>query len=151
MRHVLAKYEFKRFRNGSGHRGGPSYEAAVYGSVLRNLKLTVPVFLGARDTAADGTWLFLEFVDGAVRPDDLPSPEAALKLAARWAARFHVTAPASSLLNRYDATYYGSWPRRASQGLRIWRDRYPWLDFVPSASPGTAGGSGFRASLRHPR
>ena len=46
MRHVLAKYEFKRFRNVSGHRGGPSYEAAVYGSVLRNLKLTVPVFLG---------------------------------------------------------------------------------------------------------
>src|SRR5262249_39928599 len=55
MRYVLAKYDFERFRNVSGHRGGPSYETAVYGSVLRNLKLTVPVFLGARNTAADGT------------------------------------------------------------------------------------------------
>lgn len=135
MRHVLVKYEFKRFRERSGHRGGPSYEAAVYGTVLRNLKLTVPVFLGARDTAADGTWLFLEFVDGAVRPDDLPSPAAGLKLGARWAASFHETAPASSLLKRYDATYYSSWPRRAYQGLRMWRDRYPWLDSFLQQAP----------------
>src|SRR5262249_3689707 len=135
MRRILAKYEFNRFHNGSGHRGGPSYEAAVYGSVLRNLDLTVPVYLGARHTATDGTWLFLEFVDGAVRPDDLPSPEAGLKLAARWAARFHLTARSSPVLNRYGATYYGSWPRRASQSLGIWRNRYPWLNSFLQRAP----------------
>jgi thiamine kinase-like enzyme len=125
---MLAKYEYDRFRNVGSHRGGPSYEADVYRHVLGSVDLPRPRLWGALEQNLDGgTWLFLEFVENAVRADEAADPAEALRRAARWAGLFHSTAKPATCLNRYDAAYYQSWAQRAAEYSSVWHTRYPWL------------------------
>jgi thiamine kinase-like enzyme len=126
---LLAKYEYGRFRNIGGHRGGPSYEADVYRNVLISVDLPRPRLWGVLERAQGaGTWLFLEFIDNAVRPDEAPNPAEPLCRAARWVGLFHSTARLAPSLNRYDADYYRSWAPRAAEYSSVWQTRYPWLE-----------------------
>ncbi|MEO7251006.1 MAG: aminoglycoside phosphotransferase family protein [Arenimonas sp.] len=136
VRRLLAKYEFNRFEDVGGHRGGPAYESRVYSSVLPSVDLTRPAFHGALDRGSEGgTWLFLEFLEAAKRPDDLSSPVEALRGAARWIAHFHESAPRADFLQRYDASYYGKWAARTSQFARPWLDRFGWLEPLLERAP----------------
>lgn len=128
-RRMLAKYEFNRFRDMSGHRGGPAYESGVYRNVLHRLDLTRPSFWGSLDRGrGGGTWLFLEFLEGAMRPDDVASPREALRIAARWSAHFHNTAPRADCLISYDAAYFRQWAVRATQSAVPWFAHCRWLE-----------------------
>jgi aminoglycoside phosphotransferase (APT) family kinase protein len=98
-----------------------AFEAEVYRRVLSHRPLSSARFYGAHTdfVGGGGTWLILEFLDGAV-PASLSSPPAdAVKRAADWAGAFHAgnAAPAAELadlLPRYDAGYYCQWSARAA-------------------------------------
>src|SRR5256885_1391188 len=82
VRRFLVKYESDCFRNVGGHRGGPSYEADVYRQILTPLQLPRPEFVGATHGTEDGNiWLFVEFVEGSTRPDEVQEPIQALRRA----------------------------------------------------------------------
>jgi Phosphotransferase enzyme family len=117
---VLCKYGIERPRFSHGHRRGVAYEAEIYRLVLARLRLTTPRFFGVTvDECTGSTWLFLEFLEDAIRPDDAEDVVDALSRTARWIARFHLahaehaTDRTPSFLSLYDLEYYGSWARRA--------------------------------------
>ena len=136
---VFIKYEGGCSHNSFGHRGGIGYEAEVYRRLLQRLPDFRPRFLGSHvDGESGGTWLFLEYVDGAVRVRDIglnarrSGPPPLLEVA-RWIGRFHRAheAPAAAgefpFVHRYDAAYYRGWARRTSEFARPLQARFPWL------------------------
>lgn len=127
LRRLLVKYESDCFRNVGGHRGGPSYEADVYRQILTPLDLPRPEFVGAHCAEDGSIWLFVEFIDGSARPDDVEEPVRALGQASRWIAQFHKSVRPAPCLNRYDAAYYRQWARRAAEYSVHWQTRYPWI------------------------
>lgn len=101
-----------------GHRGGVSYEAAIYRDVLAPLGVTTPRFLGSWTAPGSrDVCLVLDYIDNSVRLNRTPDPDDALSLAARWLAVFHRdAAPAArtiAALKRYDEAYYLGWAERA--------------------------------------
>jgi hypothetical protein len=138
-RRVFIKYQANRGHESYGHRGDVAYEAEVYQRLLRSLPGFRPRCLGVhKQVSANGTWLILEYVYGAVRVSDIAIRQAArqpkaMAEAARWLGRFHaahesrIREPATSFLKRYDAKYYRGWARRTFEFARPLRQRFPWL------------------------
>jgi len=128
--HML--YKGMHIQNSYGHRGGVTYEAAVYHHVLRPLQASTPTYFGTHsDTATGETWLILEYVDKNVRPSK-ETPDR-LVGAARWIGRFHAAAEERlsnsymSVLNRYDFEYYLGWACRTAQFAGDFHQSFPWL------------------------
>jgi hypothetical protein len=129
---VFCKYEGNESHVEYGHRGDVAYEALVYRRLLRRMRTSGLRFIGSLvDRAAGGTWLAIEFADGAERVNHVDD---AIPVAARWLGRFHAEAEAileaepDLPLKRYDADYYLGWARRtlefASDDLLA---QFPWL------------------------
>jgi hypothetical protein len=131
---VLCKYTAGKDYDTGGHRGGVAYEASVYRSVLGPLGVSTPVFHGDYEDPSSGDhWLFVEFLDAAVRADEADDPAAALRAAARWAGdlqrrfdRAPAGAPAPEL-TVYTADYYAQWARRTCRFGEGWLSEYGWL------------------------
>jgi hypothetical protein len=131
---LLCKYAPGGHRdNVYGHRGGVTYEAAIYRHVLKPSQASTPTFYGIySDMSTDDSWLVLQYLDNSVRIDKTPEPTA-MSLAAGWIGQFHSAneehfslAP-MSFLNRYNAEYYLGWARRTSLFAGHWHQRFPWL------------------------
>jgi hypothetical protein len=129
---VFCKYGTDNFDNGYGHRGGVSYEAAVYSKVLAPLHTSTPAFYGVhREKKSGQTWLLLEYVKGASQGTSKTND--AVTHAARWIGRFHaaneerLSSTRLRFLRRYDASYYVGWARRTQQLFGHWRRELPWL------------------------
>jgi thiamine kinase-like enzyme len=129
---VFCKYGTKDFDKGYGHRGGVSYEAAVYSKVLAPLHTSTPSFYGAyREKRSGQTWLLLEYLEGASQ--DISKTNEAVIHAARWIGRFHasnekrLSSTRLGFLRRYDASYYVGWARRTNQLFGHRRSELPWL------------------------
>lgn len=124
-------------------RGGVSYEASVYRSVLCSTDLPRAGFFGSWSPDANESWLLLEHLDGASPIDQSEHPEDAMIAAARWVGRFHaatsaLAGDASSSLPSYDARYYAAWAARTERfAAPIVRDR-PWLPDVCASWPAFA-------------
>jgi hypothetical protein len=129
---LFCKYGGSDFDGAFGHRGGVSYEAAVYSRVLAPLRISAPRFYGAYvDRRSGQTWLMIEYLKGASR--DISKTNEAVIHAARWIGRFHainedrVSWNQLRFLRRYDADYYRGWARRARELFRDYREELPWL------------------------
>ncbi|TMI41289.1 hypothetical protein E6H21_03235 [Candidatus Bathyarchaeota archaeon] len=129
---VFCKYGTKDFDQGYGHRGGVSYEAAVYRKVLAPLHISAPGFYGAyREKRSGQTWLLIEYLEGASQ--DVSKTNEAVIHAARWIGRFHaanekrLSTTGLGFLRRYDASYYAGWARRTNQLFGNRRSELPWL------------------------
>jgi len=116
-----------------GHRRGATYEADVYRRVLEPLNAEVPRCFGVHQDSRTGTsCLFLEYLEGAKRPENIED----LAKAATWLGRFHSRAKAfagtekASFLTRYDRAYYAGWAQRTSQFAEPFRERYDWVPGV---------------------
>lgn len=125
------KYSADREHNCHGHRGGLTYEAAVYRTVLKPIGAQVPTFHGAYvDPETGWTWLILEHLDGAFCVADYPET---MRQASSWLGRFHaaaqdwVAAAPDRSLTRYDADYYRGWVDRTLEFSQPLWDRFPWL------------------------
>lgn len=132
-RALFCKYGQGHVTSGHGHRGGAPYEAQVYRHVLAPLGFSVPALLGAHlDEASGETWEIFEYLEGALRIDEMEDPVGVTR-AARWIGRFHAanesraTDPSLAFLNRYTTNYYAGWPRRTAEFAGPLRDRFPWL------------------------
>ena len=133
-----------------GHRGGVSYEAAVYQKVLDPLKVTVPDFYGAfHHAACNEHYLATEHLENALAVSRWRDPLAMPK-AARWLGTFHAMVEDKAVdkelrfLNAYDREYYIGWSRRTQRfctsrklgnsWLTALRDRYEtFVDALLSA------------------
>jgi len=139
---LFCKYAAGRNHNAHGHRGGVSYEAAIYDGLLQDLPVRTPKFYGTfRNGRAGETWLILGFLEeGELLRDvhlDLehkPQPTA-IGLAARWIGRFHALTAAARLtqwppplLNRYTPAYYRGWAERTWRFAGKLHRQYPWLE-----------------------
>lgn len=112
---LLCKYEGGFEHSAQGHRGGVGYEALVYEQVLGPGGFsTANVLLVHRPPERPDTWLFLEFLSGAVRVSKAPGQDA-MADAAAWIGRFHARTAgmdAPAFMKRYDREYYIGWLRR---------------------------------------
>jgi len=129
---VFCKYGTSDFDKAFGHRGGVSYEAAVYSKVLAPLQTSTPAFYGVyREKSSRRTWLVIEYLKGASR--DVSKTNDAVIHAARWIGRFHslnekrVSSNQLGFLRKYDAKYYVGWARRANRLFGHRRTERPWL------------------------
>jgi len=129
---VFCKYGTSNFDNAYGHRGGVSYEAAVYKEVLAPLHTSAPAFYGAYMEKRSGqTWLLIEYLKEASR--DISKTNDAVIHAARWIGRFHasneerISSTRLGFLQKYDANYYVGWARRTNQLFGHQRSELPWL------------------------
>jgi aminoglycoside phosphotransferase (APT) family kinase protein len=99
-----------------GHRGGIPYEARVYREVLEPLGASTPFFHGAHTDSDGKGWICLEYVEGGVRLNMTPLPDALARVG-RWLGEFHAAAEAviarAEFLARYDKAYYVGWAHRA--------------------------------------
>ena len=128
---LLCKYGPTGVDSGHGHRGGVTYEGAVYRHALEPAQLGTPRLLGVHDERAEGrTWLVIEYLDTAER---VAWHSAAVAPAASWIGRFHATmkrrveAPELAFLRRYDEGYFAGWVARAERLVpAAWKRRFPW-------------------------
>ena len=133
---VFCKYEAGRSHPGHGHRGGVSYEADVYESLLRPSSCSAPAFFGRYHHRRSGdTWLFIEAVNAnSIANTRRADSVVALPEAAGWIGRFHAdfATHISKLPNitRYDAGYYRGFVNRVIEFSKGRRRQYPWLDPV---------------------
>ena len=131
---VLVKLQGGQSHRAHGHRGDVAYEAIVYRQVLHPLTCSAPRWHGSYvDPTTGEHWLVIEYVDGAVRIADAEHSAVAMRLAARWSARFHaanedrVATASLAFLNTYDADYYEQWAQRTATLAEGLHHRYPWL------------------------
>src|SRR6266481_266219 len=138
---LFCKYAAGRSHNAHGHRGGVSYEAAIYEGLLQDLPVHTPKFYGAfRNGRAGQTWLILGFLeegkllrDVHLDLDHKPQPTA-MGLAARWIGRFHALTGARlrqtplAVLNRYTPAYYRGRAERTRRFADKPHRQYPWLE-----------------------
>jgi thiamine kinase-like enzyme len=129
---VFCKYGTSHFDKAFGHRGGVSYEAAVYSKVLAPLHTSAPAFYGVyREKRSEQTWLLIEYLKGASR--DVSKTNDAVIHAAQWIGRFHafnekrISSSQLGFLRKYDAKYYVGWARRANMLFGRRRTERPWL------------------------
>ena len=108
---VLWKREPSPAPDGDGCPTGVAYETRVYEHILAPGGHGPPRFLGGSHNAATGEdWLFVEFLQGAVRLPGFPIDVAGS--AASWLGHFHRSferspiMPASSFVRRYDEAWY---------------------------------------------
>jgi hypothetical protein len=129
---LLCKYGTPEVHRSWGHRRGVGYEAEVYSRLLEPLALRTPVHYGNYAAANGETWVVVEFIEG-LRADDVASPEASMRAAARWSGRFHAEGERRlaggelDFLSVYDGEYFAQWPRRLSAIAGDWHQRLPWL------------------------
>ena len=131
FRRALCKYGPAGTATGHGHRGGVSYEGAVYRHVLAAARMSTPRLWGVHhEREAGRTWLVIEYVDGAQHVRKQPS---AMGPTAAWIGRFHATmegrlsSPELAFLTRYDRDYFNGWPTRADRFVSArWKRRAPW-------------------------
>jgi Phosphotransferase enzyme family len=137
---LLCKYAAGGHRdNVYGHRGGVTYEAAVYRHLLEPSQASTPTFYGMYlDVSTGDSWLVLEYLDNSLRLHLTSTKEvsgvlAPIGLAARWIGQFHrvneehISHVLRPFLIRYDAEYYLGWVRRTSLFARHLHQRFPWL------------------------
>jgi hypothetical protein len=130
-RRLFCKYGAGPAGDVHGHKGGVSYEAAVYRLLLRPLRAEAPMLYGVHAEGAAGrTWLVCDYLgDG----DLLHREPAALAPAARWAGDFHRRSAARlrqaplPFLTTYTAAYYLGWARRTCRFAEGLHGRFPWL------------------------
>ena len=139
-RMLLCKYEIEQPNTTHGHRSGVSYEAHVYRSVLEGLPLTTAPVAGTYADAETGrTWLFLDYLDDAVRADETSQPGRSLRAAARWAADFHALGAArcdtdtATGLVVYDREYYTGFSRRTALFLQEIGEPSPRVEEICAA------------------
>jgi CelD/BcsL family acetyltransferase involved in cellulose biosynthesis/aminoglycoside phosphotransferase (APT) family kinase protein len=96
------------------HKGGLAYEAQVYRHALRRYRLARPRLRGAHVEPETGrVWLFLDYLDRAVRLNRAPSQITALTQAAGWIGAFHAAHLDCALpLKLHDLAYFAEWPAR---------------------------------------
>ncbi len=130
---IMCKYSAGFSHNSHGHRGGVWYESEVYRHVLQGIELTLPTFHGThRDPSTGETWIFLEYLDDAVRVTKTPD-QSAMSLAARWVGQFHAANELRladinmCFLNRYNVEFYVGWSRRTLLLAGDLLERYPWM------------------------
>ncbi len=129
---VFCKYGTSNFDKAYGHRGGVSYEAAVYSKVLSPLHTSTPAFYGVyREKRSSQTWLLIEYLKGASR--DVSKTNDAVIHAAQWIGRFQalnekrISNDRLSFLREYDANYYVGWARRTNRLFGSRPTERPWL------------------------
>jgi thiamine kinase-like enzyme len=135
-------YDGSSYRDsGYGHRNGVLYEGQVYRDILRESGLTTAFYFSAYNDPDNGAnWLFIQYLDNAVKVSKSPKP-GAMKEAAQWIGRFHaqseprLTEPVVQSLTRYDKEYYAGWADRTVRFAERWYERFPWIqsmceDFV---------------------
>ena len=128
---VFCKYQGDASHVEYGHRGDVGYEALVYRTLLRRMHTSGPRFIGSLvDHAAGGTWLAIEYAEGAERVNHVDD---AIPVAAGWLGRFHaeaqrmLEAEPDLPLKRYDADYYLGWARRTLEFAGPLLAQFPWL------------------------
>jgi phosphotransferase family enzyme len=132
---VFCKYGTSNFDRAFGHRGGVSYEAAVYSKVLAPLHTSTPRFHGVyKEKRSNQTWLMIEYLKEASR--DVSKTNDAVVHAARWIGRFHavnekrISSKQLAFLRTYDTDYYAGWARRAKRLFGRRRTERLWLPDV---------------------
>jgi len=128
---VFCKYEGDSSHAEYGHRGDVEYEELVYRTLLQRMRTATPRFIGSLiDGAAGGTWLAIEYAEGADRVNHV---EDAIPVAARWLGGFHaeteciLEAEPDLPLKRYDADYYVGWARRTLEFAGDLLEQFRWL------------------------
>jgi hypothetical protein len=131
---LLCKYGTGPDSGVHGHKRGVPYEVGVYRHLLGPLRAGAPALYGAyAEGGAGRTWLICRYLGGS---DLLHRKPAALKLAARWIARFHRQSAAHlrqaplPFLYTYTAAYYLGWARRTFRFAEGLRGRFPWLSRI---------------------
>ncbi|MGE5408479.1 MAG: hypothetical protein ACM3NV_07685 [Syntrophothermus sp.] len=113
----------------------PRREAAVYASVLPAAPAGPPRYLGSTDAGRDGTWLFVEWIDGrSLVEHEYGGPWLD---AARWLGALHVATSADldrhaerGRLMRADGFGYLRWLERARRFAAARDRRHPSLSFL---------------------
>jgi hypothetical protein len=133
---LFCKYGPVNGASAYGHRGGITYEIAVYEHLLRNVPQTTPQYFGSfTDAPAGEAWLILEYMDESVSVSKMDQRDA-LCLAARWLGEFHASSealiPSASLafLRRYTVEFYRGWAERTGLFAAHLHQRFPWLDIL---------------------
>jgi len=133
-RQLFCKYMFglPRDHEDHGSRGGVSYEALVYRSVLQHVPGFAPRFHGLHEDPVGGAWLILDNLDDAIILDRTEEADG-LTEAASWIGRFHgfqearLSRTETAGLKRHDADYYRGWARRTALFAGPQHERFPWL------------------------
>src|SRR5260370_3625523 len=131
---LLCKYSDNNKDSVYGHRGGVTYEAAVYRHILQSSRVSRPTFHGDyTDSNTGATWLIVEYLDKGVWIDKTLEEPTSVELAASWIGQFQaeidarLTSASIPFLNTYDAEYYLGWARRTSQFAGDLHRQFPWL------------------------
>jgi aminoglycoside phosphotransferase (APT) family kinase protein len=137
---LFCKYTGGVDYTGHGHRGGVSYEAAVYRDVLAPRYLSTPTYYGSHTSVQDGEhWVFLEYVQGSLRIGKFGVP--GIIDATRWIAQFHTLCEVQSegnypdVLKRYDEAYFQGWARRTFEFAGDLSREFPWLRRLCERAP----------------
>jgi hypothetical protein len=130
---MFVKYGNGSDHNDHGHRAGVRYESTIYRLLLRPLGIDRPEYFGLYTGHGRGhEWLFLEFLEGALRLME-STTDRALELAAEWLGWFHAACEASSPcpgIRRFDERYYAGWIDRAHSAARDLVDSHDELPDV---------------------
>lgn len=102
----------------SGHRGGVEYEALVYEKLLAPTCASVPTYFGTYRN--ESTWLFLEYLEEALRISRASDGDA-MQLGASWLGAFHremerwVETIEPAFLRSHNVQYYQQWAIRTHE------------------------------------
>jgi thiamine kinase-like enzyme len=118
----------------SGHNRGVPYEIDAYRRILPLLNVARPELLGTFQEPGPGwvAWLFVEYIQDAVRIDEATERQA-LPRAAEALAGLHADGRSvaggeeCSKLNRYDGPYLERWERRWVKAMSQLADGRPWI------------------------
>jgi hypothetical protein len=106
----------------------------VYREVLGSLAAsTAPYFGSFENPETFETWLFVKYLDSALRLNKTLDPSSVLLDAGIWSGRFHaeceqiLDSGSISFLNEYTPEYYAGWANRAMCYTAAWHDRFPWV------------------------
>jgi hypothetical protein len=135
---MFCKYEPDEEKKTYPNRGNLDYESEVYRNVLLPLGVSSPGFYGLhKDEKTGAKWMFLEYLDQAVRLHKfgltLSENSAAVIQAAHWIGRFHAASEtylqkiSRTSLIVYDEEYYLGWARRTLLFAGPLLRRFGWL------------------------
>lgn len=118
---ILCKIGARHPDNADSDYGSVAYEASVYANVLSSSGMAPLECYGSNTDSSTGTtWLVLEYLEGATRPDHCDGSTMFLAAAAAWIGRFHGAAtelakrPSAAFLQRFDVGHYCRWMERTA-------------------------------------
>ena len=141
---LLAKYgdryagRNQTWHEGHGQRLGVAYEANAYRRLPKIPGADTARYFATGDRA-QGSWLFIEYLDGSYSLPLFHDPEEAIRLASTWLAHFHreceqvVAESGLPWLRVYDRNYFAGWADRFAQYVDVVEEDYSWASDLASA------------------